>query len=126
MVNRRIGINQFTGDAYGTIILPDGSSRAALRVKNFRHSVDTLFAIGFPFSTTEIKVTTYEWHTSESKNPVFGISYFEINTNGSISIYKQVGYNIESPTDVNDEPKQIVNGFELFQNYPNPFNPSTK
>jgi hypothetical protein len=126
LVNHNKGIIQFTGDAYGNIILPDGSNHAALRVKIFRHTADTMFVAGIPLSTTEVKATTYEWYTNESKYPVFGISYIEINVNGSITIDKQVDYNIETPTDVNDEPKQIVSGFELLQNYPNPFNPSTK
>ena len=126
LVNRNKGIIQFTGDAFGNIILPDGSNHAALRIKIFRQTADTMFVAGIPLSTTEVKATTYEWYTNESKYPVFGISYLEINVNGSITIDKQVDYNIETPTDVNDEPKQIVNGFELFQNYPNPFNPSTK
>lgn len=126
VINRRIGINQFTGDAYGTIILPDGSSHAALRVKIFRHSVDTTFVSGTPVSTIETRATTYEWYTIGSKYPVFGILYIETNTNGIITTSKQVGSNTETTTDVDDEPKQIVSRFDLFQNYPNPFNPSTK
>jgi hypothetical protein len=126
LIVRNIGITQFTGDAFGNIILPDGSTHAALRVKIFRQTADTMFVIGIPVSTAEVKSTTYEWYTNESKYPVFGISYFEINVNGSITAYKEVDYNAEAATDVNDEPNQIVSGFELLQNYPNPFNPSTK
>ena len=126
LIVHNIGITQFTGDAFGNIILPDGSNHAALRVKIFRQTADTIFVAGIPLSTTEVKSTTYEWYTSESKFPVFGISYLEINVNGNITTDKKVDYNTETPTDVNDEPKQIVSGFELLQNYPNPFNPSTK
>jgi len=126
LIVRHIGITQFTGDAFGNIILPDGSNHAALRVKIFRQTADTMFVMGFPLSTTEVKATTYKWYTSESKFPVFGISYLEININGNITTDKQVDYNTETPTDVDDKSPQIVNGFELLQNYPNPFNPSTK
>jgi hypothetical protein len=126
LIVRNIGITQFIGDGFGNIILPDGSNHAALRVKIFRQTADTMFVAGFPLSTTEVKATTYEWYTNESKYPVFGISYFELNINGSITSYKQVDYNTGTATDVNDESPQIVNEFELFQNYPNPFNPSTK
>ena len=126
LIVRNIGITQFTGDAFGNIILPDGSNHAALRVKIFRQTADTMFVMGIPLSTTEVKATTYEWYTSESKFPVFGISYLEINVNGNITTDKQVDYNTGTPTNVSDEPKQIVSGFELLQNYPNPFNPRTK
>ena len=126
LIVHNIGITQFTGDAIGNIILPDGSNHAALRVKIFRQTAYTIFVAGIPLSTTEVKSTTYEWYTSESKFPVFGISYLEINVNGNITTDKKVDYNTETPTDVKDEPKQVVSGFELLQNYPNPFNPSTK
>lgn len=126
LIVHNIGITQFTGDAFGNIILPDGSNHSALRVKIFRQTADTMFVAGIPLSTAEVKSTTYEWYTNESKFPVFGISYLEININGSITTDKRVEYNTETPTDVNDEPEQIVSGFELLQNYPNPFNPSTK
>ena len=69
LIVRNIGITQFTGDAFGNIILPDGSNHAALRVKIFRQTADTMFVMGFPLSTTEVKATTYEWYTSESKYP---------------------------------------------------------
>ena len=126
LIVHNIGITQFTGDAFGNIILPDGSNHAALRVKIFRQTADTIFVAGIPLSTTEVKSTTYEWYTNESKFPVFGISYLEINVNGNITTDKKVDYNTETPTAVKDEPKQVVSGFELLQNYPNPFNPSTK
>ncbi len=125
LVNRNIGIIQFTGDAYGTIILPDGSSYAALRVKIFRQTVDTMFVAGIPLSVTEVKSTTYEWYTNERKYPVFGISYIEINVNGSVTNHKVVEYNIQNATDVKEDPQQVVSEFELNQNYPNPFNPGT-
>ncbi|HCY76711.1 MAG TPA: hypothetical protein DHV28_12395 [Ignavibacteriales bacterium] len=80
---------------------------------------------GIPLSTTEVKATTYEWYTNEMKYPVFGVSYFELNVNGSVTNHKVVEYNTQTPTDVKEDPQQIVNGFELLQNYPNPFNPST-
>jgi hypothetical protein len=126
LVNRNIGLIQLTGDAYGTITLPDGSSYAALRVKIFRQTADTMLVAGFPFSVTVVKSTTYEWYTNEKKYPVFGVSYIELNVNGSVTNHKVVEYNTQNPTDVNEDPQQVVNRFELNQNYPNPFNPTTK
>lgn len=123
---RNSGRIKMMGDAFGIIVLPDGSTRGALRVKILRESSDTLIVTGIPIGINTFKSTTYQWYINESKYPVLGISYVEMQTNGIISKYKQVDYNTETPTDVNDEPKQIVSGFELLQNYPNPFNPSTK
>lgn len=129
LIVHNIGINQFTGDAFGNIILPDGSNHAALRVKIIRQTADTMFAAGIPVSTSEFKATTYEWYTSEwytseSKYPVFGISYIEMNVNGNITTDKQVDYNTGTPTDVDNENSNPGN-FALEQNFPNPFNPET-
>jgi hypothetical protein len=126
METRNFGRIRMIGDAFGTIVLPDGSTRAALRIKIMRESSDTLLASGIPIGINTFKSTTYEWYTNESKYPVLGISSVETQIFGIIHRYKKVDYNIETPTDVEDESPQIVSGFELLQNYPNPFNPSTK
>lgn len=126
MVTRNSGRIKMIGDAFGTIVLPDGSTRAALRVKIDRESSDTLLVNGMPIGINTVRSTTYQWYSNESKYPVLGISYVEAQAFGILHSYKQVDYNTETATDVNDEPKQIVSGFELLQNYPNPFNPSTK
>lgn len=121
LVNHNKGINQFTGDAYGNIILPDGSNHAALRVKIFRQTADTMFVAGIPLSVTVVKSTTYEWYTNEKKYPVSGVSYIELDLNGSVTNHKVVEYNTQNPTDVKEDPQQVVSGFTLNQNYPNPF-----
>jgi hypothetical protein len=126
MVTKNFGRIRMIGDAFGTIVLPDGSTRAALRIKIMRESSDTLLASGIPIGINTFKSTTYEWYTNESKYPVLGISYVETQIFGILHRYKQVDYNTETTTDVNNESPQIVNGFELLQKYPNPFNPSTK
>ena len=123
---RNFGRIKMIGDAFGTIVLPNGSTRSTLRVKIDRESSDTIIINEIPIGINTFRSTTYQWYTNESKYPVLGISYVNMQTNGILSSYKQVDYNVETPTDVDDESPEIVNGFELSQNYPNPFNPSTK
>ena len=54
LIVRNIGHHQFTGDAFGNIILPDGSNHAALRVKIFQQ-------------TAAIQCLLWEFHYQQQK-----------------------------------------------------------
>lgn len=123
---RTSGSITIVNDSYGMITLPDGRTMPAARLKFARENFDTTFVAGIPIMTSSMKVTSYEWFVSTAKFPVVQIAYFVQNTNGSVTSFKKVEYNPNSPTSV-DEPGQenVASSFVLNQNFPNPFNPTT-
>ena len=72
---KNFGRIKMIGDAFGTIVLPDGSTRSTLRVKIDRESSDTIIINEIPIGINTFRSTTYQWYTNESKYPVLGISY---------------------------------------------------
>jgi hypothetical protein len=102
----------FIVDAYGTMILPGGSSFDALRLKESL-TVAGMTSVSYLFiSKSGAQVSLF---ASEPNPPLSGV----INIEGYI--YNETfGF-----TDVEEENKLLTN-FSIDQNYPNPFNPSTK
>lgn len=82
---------------------------------------------------TESFVTTFDYGNNWVEYPasensrlydiVFtdSLTGFAVGEGGVILKYKY-----QSPDNINNESKLLVNDFKLYQNYPNPFNPSTK
>lgn len=96
-------------DGWGTLILPDGSSYDALRIR--REETTSFF--GIPFTTTYIDILTTNASvaahiTLAEDNETFAMA--EISTESEA-------------TSVDDD--ELPHTARLLQNYPNPFNPTT-
>ncbi|RPI12636.1 MAG: T9SS C-terminal target domain-containing protein [Ignavibacteriae bacterium] len=121
----RTGTINVTGDAWGTINLPNGSFANALRVKYIISTKDSSNP-GFPIVTLTDNMS-FVWFVPGKKFPVFEIVYSTIRFNGTVQASsKTVNYNSgNTPIGIKPISTGIANGYKLEQNYPNPFNPST-
>ncbi|MCZ7602697.1 MAG: T9SS type A sorting domain-containing protein [Melioribacteraceae bacterium] len=103
-------------DGYGTIVLPDGTTEEALRIKiEGERTVngDTEEILSFMFITRSgASLTAVADDPNGSDNGV--IQTEQVNWN----------YGNGSPSSV-DKIEELANDFVLSQNYPNPFNPTT-
>jgi type IX secretion system substrate protein len=106
-------------DAWGTLMLPDGGSYPALRLREDETS--TTYFSGFPIST--IMSTTYSFITKTGES--FSVLADMVNPPNSGSIMGTIGWSDNSVTDVEEITGITPTEFSLSQNYPNPFNPST-
>ncbi len=122
----RTGTTTVSGDAWGTINLPNGNFSNALRVNYFTQTRDSS-NIGVPL-VTDIISRSYVWFAPGRKFPVFQIIYTYISLNGTPFVgSKVIDYSPSSPViGINIISNETPSGYELSQNYPNPFNPSTK
>lgn len=116
-----------TGDAWGTLVLPNGTFSNALRVKNVSVHRDST-NIGGIANVLNFTSTAYTWFIPNRKFPVFEIRYILAEISGIPPIRsKFVFYSPDNPsigiTQINTI---ITDEYTLSQNYPNPFNPSTK
>ena len=116
-----------TGDAWGTLILPNGTFNNALRVKNVIVRKDSSNIGGFN-NVLDFTNTEYLWFVADKKFPVFEITYITIVLNGNqVSSRKFVFYSPDNPTiGISQINTNVADEYVLGQNYPNPFNPSTK
>ena len=116
-----------TGDAWGTLVLPNGTFNNALRVKNVSVQTDSS-NIGGMNNILNFTSTAYTWFVPDTKFPVFEIRYTSLIFNGTpISNAKFVNYSPDNPTiGISQINTNIADEYVLSQNYPNPFNPSTK
>lgn len=116
-----------TGDAWGTLVLPNGTFNNALRVKNVTVQRDSTNIGGFN-NVLEFTSTAYSWFVPNKKFPVFDIRYNSGVVNGTQTFsLKLVTYNPDNPTiGITQLNTNVADDYKLDQNYPNPFNPSTK
>ncbi len=116
-----------TGDAWGTLVLPNGTFNNALRVKNVTVQRDSTYIGGFN-NIVDFTSTSYAWFVPDRKFPVFEIRYNSGTINGTQTFsLKLVTYNPDNPTiGISQINTNIADEYVLSQNYPNPFNPSTK
>lgn len=109
------GTYTVTGDAIGTLQLPEGKSfRNALRVKEVKSYNQIISGV-----TTKIEETTYRWYINEHRFPILvfiNCSYtFE---NGQTSTSTKAAYNSDVLTTSNNLPSNSEYNLEVF---PNPY-----
>lgn len=116
-----------TGDAWGTLVLPNGTFNNALRIKNVTVQRDSTNIGGF-INILDFTSTSYTWFVPNKKFPVFEIRYNSGTVNGTQTFsLKLVTYNPDNPTiGISQINTNFAEDYVLNQNYPNPFNPSTK
>ncbi len=121
------GTTTSTGDAWGTLILPNGTFNDALRIRTVKAHRDSSNIGGFN-NVLDFSSTAYTWFVPNKKFPVFEVRYNSIAINGAPTFSgKFVTYNPNNPTiGITQLNTNIPDNIKLSQNYPNPFNPSTK
>ncbi|MFW5972903.1 MAG: T9SS type A sorting domain-containing protein [Bacteroidota bacterium] len=106
------GETQVEVTGYGTLIMPDGSAREALRIRNSTEM--------FGFTSESIEFVT------GSGDGVPGVSAsVEIGFDGSVESVSFTEITGEVGTSIDQAPNTLPETVALEQNYPNPFNPET-
>jgi len=110
------GTYNVTGDAIGTLQLPEGKSfRNALRVKEVKSYNQIINSV-----TTKIEETTYRWYINEHRFPI--LVFINCNytfENGQTSTSTKAAYNSDVLTSANNLPSNSEYTLEVF---PNPYN----
>ncbi|HAY34693.1 MAG TPA: T9SS type A sorting domain-containing protein [Ignavibacteria bacterium] len=114
-----------TGDAWGTLVLPNGSFSNALQVRNVTAHRDSSAIGGL---VLDFSSTAFTWFVQGKKFPVLEVRYNTIVLNGNpVFSGKFVSYSPDNPTiGITQINTIIADEYTLGQNYPNPFNPATK
>jgi len=118
------GTRSFTGDGYGTIILPIGTFNNVLRIKIIDEVYDTTFSGGIVVGTSHEIVTYHQWYRPGYKFPVFSIVEVIPSQNQPWKVAVIEQSNV--PIGIKQLSSEIPVQHRLFQNYPNPFNSHTK
>lgn len=118
------GTRTFTGDGYGTLILPTGTFSNVLRIKTVDVVYDTTFSGGVVVATSHEVVTYFQWYRAGFKFPVFSIVEIVPSQNPPWKVVVIGDKNV--PIGLIQISNRIPSAHQLFQNYPNPFNSKTK
>lgn len=110
------GTYQVTGDAIGTLLLPEGKSfRNALRIKEVKTYNQTLNG-----STIKIEEVTYRWYVNEHRFPILVlINCTYTYENGQTSTSNRAAFNSNVLLS-NNEPTSTNSAFKL-EAFPNPY-----
>jgi hypothetical protein len=106
-------------DAWGTLLLPDGGSYPALRLRE--DETTTTYFPGFPISTDMSTTYSFITKTGESFSVLADV---DVAPNSG-TIMGTIGWSDNSVTSVEEISGITPSEFGLSQNYPNPFNPTT-
>lgn len=118
------GTRSFTGDGYGTIILPIGTFNNVVRIEIVDEVYDTTFSGGIVIGTSHEIVTYHQWYRPGYKFPVFSIVEVVPSQNQPWKVAVIVQDNV--PIGIIQLSAEIPVRHQLLQNYPNPFNSHTK
>lgn len=118
------GTRTFTGDGYGTIILPSVTYNNVSRIKIVDDAYDTTFSGGIVVTTSHEVVTYYQWYRLGYKFPVFSVVEIVPSQNPAWKVV--VIENTNVPIGIVQLSNVVPSRHRLFQNFPNPFNSQTK
>lgn len=66
-------------DAYGTLVLPNGTFENVIRTKSTDIEIDSILVNGFLIKTVSVIRDRYNWHTQDGFNPIFSMEIQEVN-----------------------------------------------
>ena len=116
------GENTVTGDAFGTLILPDRVLKNTLRVKSEKHGIEV-----HKCGSTEVWLTRYLWYAPGYRYPVLYTSVREYSISGQeLVVTKRSSINLDQALEFipdGEDEQQILNSNSdvTVIVYPNPF-----
>ena len=105
--------SEMEADAYGTLILPNGTYTNVLRTLTVDTEIDSVFVGGFYVKDFNIVRSQYSWFAANSKSPLFSI---EILENTYYGVTDTVAYYSSVVTAISDHPDEIVSRLRVFPN----------
>ena len=99
-------------DAYGAIILPNGTFENVIRTKSTDIEVDSIIVAGFLVKTVSVIRDRYCWYTQDGFNPIFSMEIQDVN-----GMIDTVCYYTTSVAGVSDKGTLALSGLNT---YPNP------
>lgn len=104
-------ITEMFADAYGTLILPDGTYNNVLRTVTVEAEIDSVFVSGVFIKEIFVGRTQYSWFAQDSEGPLMSIEFCD-NTGGmdTCAYYTAAGTGIEN------NPQASVSLLSIFPN----------
>lgn len=109
-------LTEMTADAYGTLVLPNGTYTNVLRTMTIDAELDSVFVGGMFLKSFPLVRTQYSWFAADSKGPLMSV---EIMENTGLGTVDTVAYYTTSGSGIGDLPDNAVSSLNVF---PNPAN----